>query len=226
MDRFAHLRRIPIFSGLDESDLEEINGVTRERWYRKGMVVFCEGEPGDGVFFIRRGKVKITKSSPDGRQYIVHILGPGDVFAEAVLFGDKPYPAAAEVIEDAEIGLVRNDDLERLIERHPGLGIRIIKMMAKRLVEAQERLRDMALEDAFSRTVSYLLCQAQREGKKGEGGIEIDLGLTRNDLASIIGATRETVSRILNDLKKARLISLYDQRVVIRDAEALRSYIR
>ncbi|HHY39089.1 MAG TPA: Crp/Fnr family transcriptional regulator [Clostridia bacterium] len=226
MDPFEHLRRISIFSDLDDSDLEEISGVTRERWYKKGMVIFYEGDPGDGVFFIRCGKVKITKSAPDGRQYIVHILGPGDVFAEAVLFDGRAYPATAEVIEDAQIGLVRNSDLERLIEQHPSLGTRIIKMMAKRLVEAQERLRDMALEDAFSRIVSYLLCQADHEGKKGEEGIEIDLGLTRNDLASIIGATRETVSRILNDLKKARLISLYDQRVVIHDAEALRRYIR
>lgn len=226
LDRFLHLRRIPIFSDLTDSDLEEISGVTRERQYRKGMIIFCEGEPGDGVFFIRCGKVKITKSSSDGRQYIVHVLGSGDIFAEVVLFGEKPYPATAEVIEDAEIGIVRNDDLERLIGRHPALGIKIIKIMAKRLVDAQERLRDMALKDALSRTVSYLLSRADFEGRKGESDIEVDLGLTRGDFASIIGTTRETVSRILNDLKKARLISLHDQKVIIHNMNALEQYLR
>ncbi len=219
------LKKIPLFAYLTGDQLEKIEKVIIERRYRKGRIIFMEGEPGEAVFFVKAGRVKISKQTSDGREHILHFINPGDVFAEVVMFGDGTYPATAEVVEDSTIGLIRNVDMERIIQENPGIALGFLKIMARRLRISQQQLIELALLDTTRRAASMLLFLASEQGTKTDQGIEIDISLTNQDLANLIGTSRETVNRILSDFRRQKAISVNRGRVTILDKYKLKSWL-
>ena len=220
----TYLRRIPIFEELASADLQMIDQVTTERRIARNQPVFHEGEPGDGFHFIRDGRVKIVKQSADGREHILNILGPGDVFAEVLLFNEAPYPASAIAVEDALVGVTRNRDLEALLASHPQLAIHVIRVMSKKLLSIQANVKSFALADSqakVAQTLDYLL---GRYGKVAPGGLEVSLEINRQDLANMAGTTRETVSRVFRTLKDEGIIVDEERRIVVRNPARLRTY--
>ncbi|MEW6724504.1 MAG: Crp/Fnr family transcriptional regulator [Bacillota bacterium] len=217
------LRRIPLFLELDDNALIILAGLIYTRRYRRNMFVFTEGEPGEAVFLVRSGRVKITKTSTDGREQILHVMGPGDVFGEAVLFDGGPYPATAEVIQCGEIAFLRNSDLEDAVRANPELAIRLIRLLNRRLKTAQNRIRDLALKDTFTRTASLLTQLAEANGLVPEAGVEVEVDLSRQDLGAMIGTSRETVTRALSELKRMKVIDLTPNGFVILDPKRLTS---
>jgi CRP/FNR family transcriptional regulator, cyclic AMP receptor protein len=183
-----------------------------------------EGEPGEAVFIIQQGRVKISKSTADGREQILHMLKDGDIFAEVVLFDRGPYPATAEVVEDSTVCLLRSDDMEKILQNHPLLAVKLLRLMSKRLRQAQLLIRDLALQDAYGRLAGLLLRFARREGKNTKEGINLDLELTRQEIASMIGTSRETVARILSRFQKEGIVTLDKQRITILDEQRLRDW--
>jgi len=224
MKDYEMLKRLTVFSGLSVEDLEKITEISIERGYKKNMMVFMEGEPGDAFYYVKSGKVKIYRSYEDGREHIVHILGEGDVFGEATLFSGIAYPASASVYEDSVIGVIKNSDLEKLISQSPGLSLKIIKLLASKLVQAQRKIRDLTFNDVFSRTAAQLLKLADDHGKQTDEGIKINIPLSRQELADMAGTTRETVSRVLSKFRKEKFITEQDDRIVILNSEKLRSW--
>ena len=225
MQRSAeYLRKVPFFAGLADSELEMVSGVMIERSYAKGSLLFLEGEPGEALFVINRGRVKISKSSPDGREQILHIYKDGDIFAEVALFDRGPYPATAEATEDTQCWLLRNADMERLLEAQPQLGIKLLRIMSRRLRQAQLLVRDLALQDTYGRLAGLLLRFIRVEGRREEEGIVLELDLTRQEMASMIGTSRETVARILSRFQKEGIIALDKQRITVKDVEKLQDW--
>lgn len=220
-----HLRCVPFFSGLDDEDLKRIFELAIIRKYKKNMIIFMEGEPGEALYFIRQGKVKIYKNTADGREQILHILQVGDIFAEVVLFDSGTYPASAEVLEDAQIGLIRNSDVEELIKSCPELALKILRVMSKRLRTAQGHIRDLALKDTIGRVASMLVKLSQEHGVEDERGLLINLGLSRQELANYVGTTRETVTRILSDFRKSKVIEMDKQNIIIINMQKLKSWV-
>ena len=121
-DRLKFLRKIPYFSNIDDHELQAIADIMIERSYDKGRVLFMEGEFGEAVHFVIEGRVKIYKTSENGKEHILYIAGPGDIFAEVILFNEVNYPATAEVMEKSRIGKIRNEDLEQVLKAHPSHG--------------------------------------------------------------------------------------------------------
>lgn len=220
-----HLRNIPIFNELTEEELERIYNLAITRKYKKNMIIFMEGETGEALHFIKAGKVKIFKTTADGKEQILHILQNGDIFAEVVLFDAGPYPATALVMEEAQIGLIRNADVENLIRQCPELALKILKVMSKRLRAAQGQIRDLALKDTYGRVASMLIKLAREHGAEIEQGIRINLSLSRQELANLIGTTRETVTRILSELKKSKIIDMDKQNIIITDVKGLSKWL-
>lgn len=218
------LKKVPFFSGLSDSDLTMVAGVMCEKTYGKGALIFFEGEPGEALFVIKRGRVKISKSTADGREQILHILKDGDIFAEVVLFDQGSYPATAEAVEDTTTWLLRNKDMEQLLHSHPLLAIKLLRVMSKRLRQSQLLIRDLALHDTYGRLAGLLIRFMRREGKKTDDGTILDLELTRQEIASMIGTSRETVARILSRFQKDGILILDKQRIVIIDEEKLRDW--
>jgi CRP/FNR family transcriptional regulator len=224
MEKYDYLKQISIFSQLKEEFLQKINDVSVMRSYSKGRIIFMEGEQGEAFYYIKSGLVKISKLSSDGREHILHILNEGHVFAEVTLFNSTSYPATAEVLEAAEIGMIKNSALEKLIVENPEISLELIKYLNKRLIEAQNKVRNLALYDTFGRTAQALVKLAEDYGRKTTSGIELDLNISRQELANIVGTTRETVIRVLAAFKKEMSIELNKSSILIKDLEKVKQW--
>ncbi|HHX73399.1 MAG TPA: Crp/Fnr family transcriptional regulator [Firmicutes bacterium] len=219
-----YLRKVPFFTGLSAQDLEMVADVMVARFYPKGTILFLEGDRGEALYVIASGRVKISKSSADGREQILHILGSGDIFAEVVLFDRGPYPATAEAAEDTHCWLLHNTAMEQLLQAQPMLAIKLLRVMSRRLRQAQILIRDLALHDVYGRMAGLLLRLLKREGKPHKKGIILDLQLTRQEMASMIGTSRETVARVLSRFQKDGILLLEKQKIIILDAEQLQEW--
>jgi CRP/FNR family transcriptional regulator len=226
MEKYDYLRQISIFSELKEGFLDEIDRISLLRKYGKGRIIFMEGEPGEAFFYVKSGLVKITKLSRDGREHILHILNEGHIFAEVTLFRKTVYPATAEVLEEAEIGMIKNEDLEKVIMENPELSLQLIMYLNRRLEEAHMKIRNLALYDTYGRTAQALVKLAEDYGRKSSKGIELDLNISRQELANIVGTTRETVIRVLTVFKKEHSIDIDRNTITIVDLEKVREWFR
>ncbi|MEG6586554.1 Crp/Fnr family transcriptional regulator [Dendrosporobacter sp. 1207_IL3150] len=221
-----YLRNIPVFCSLPEEQLLQIHKNTNEKMYRKGTVIFIEGDPGKGFHYVKSGKVKIVRITDDGREHIIKIMGAGEIFAEVLLFNNRPYPATAISVDDSCIGLINNLDLEKLILSNNEMALQLIKALSQRLLYAQQKIKNLALNDVTARTAEVLLRLSSEHGQvKANGQVEVNLELSRQDLASLVGTTRETVTRTLSALKKDKVIDFAGQKVIIIDSAALNRII-
>ncbi|HHV74522.1 cAMP-binding protein [Thermoanaerobacterium sp. PSU-2] len=223
MGDYDYLRKIPYFNVLSEKSLFEINKIALEKEYKKNTVIFYEGDEGDAIYFVKKGKVKISKISQQGKEHIIRIMEDGDIFAESLLFIGGKYPATAEAIEDSKIIVLKNKDIENLILNNNEVALGIIKLMAKRLQNVAVIIENLALKDSLGRTVSILLTFAREKGIQGKDGIAIELNLNRQDLANMVGTSRENMTRILSQLDKEGVIKLERHAIVIKDVNALKN---
>lgn len=220
----AIIRKIPVFSMLNEETLEQIASIVAERLYKKNMIIFFEGEPGEAVYFVIKGKVKIYKTNADGKEQIIHIMQSGDVFAESVLFTGLAYPASAEVIEDSTIGVLRCDDLENLIKKNGNLAVAIINFMGRRLQFVSGQIKNLGLRDAMGRVVDVIINMAER-GRETPAGIRVEFRIPRQEFASMAGTTRETATRALSALQREGSILLDKDILYIKDMEKLKRWL-
>ncbi|WP_406678160.1 Crp/Fnr family transcriptional regulator [Moorella sp. ACPs] len=220
-ENWEFLRQIPVFADLSPEELQHIASLALVRRYRKNMYIFMQGEPGDAIYFVKKGAIKLFQVLEDGREKILHFVREGEIFAEVLLFEGGPYPATAETMEDTEVGIIRNADMERLLSRHGEMAVKIIKVMSRRLRQAQEHIRDLALKGAYGRLASILLQLARDYGTPREDGVTIDLNLSQQELANLIGTSRETVARILSDFKRLGAVGVERQRITILSPQKL-----
>ncbi|EMT39690.1 CRP/FNR family transcriptional regulator, anaerobic regulatory protein [Thermoanaerobacter thermohydrosulfuricus] len=225
MADFDYLKKVPYFNELEDKSLEEIHKISTINFFKKGSIIFMEGEKGEAIYFVKSGKVKISKTSSIGKEYIIKIMEKGDVFAESILFVGGEYPATAEAIEDSEVIMLKNKDIENLILKNTEIALSIIKLMAKRLKNVSYIIENLALRDSIGRTASVLLTFAKERGVNVKEGILLNLNLNRQDLANIIGISRETVTRVLSQMDKEGIIKLNRNKVIIKDIERLREML-
>lgn len=226
MGNFEALKKVPMFSQLNDRDLEKILSITLEKKFKRGSLIFMEGEQGEASYYIKSGKVKIYKTSREGKELILNIYGKNDFFAEVTILNDVPYPATAEVLEDTIVGVIMNKELEKLLKDNSDMGLNLIKILSKRLYSAQVKLKQVALNDTYSRTAEAILRLSQSHGiNKNNGDIEVKLELSRQELANMIGTARETVSRILSQFKKEEAILISGKKIIVKDIEKLKSWL-
>lgn len=226
MSEIDIIKKIPLFSELEPKELEHVKNIYLLRKYKKGQIIFIEGEPGEAVYFVKSGKIKIYKSDAEGREYILHIFGPGNIFAETVLLGGGPYPASAEAVEDSIVGIIQNQDLEELLKKHTDIALKIMKILSNRLRESQEKLMNFVFRDTFDRTACALHRMALDYGTKTPRGIEIELPITRTELAAMVGTSRETVTRMLSEMKRKGIINMDRQKIIIKNERELMRCVR
>lgn len=217
-----YLKQVPLFGDLPKEVLQRIDAVVLERTYKKGESIFLEGEPGEGLHFVRTGRVKIVKTAEDGREHIIKFLKTGEIFAEVLLFNHLPYPAASIAVEDSRIGLIRNEDLEKLILENNALALLLIRSLSQRLLYAQQKIKELALQDVPARTAELLLRLSREQGKRDAAGKPLlELPESRQELAGLMGTSRETLSRTLSDFKRRKWISMEGNRIVLLQEEQL-----
>ncbi|MBM7855406.1 CRP/FNR family transcriptional regulator [Desulfohalotomaculum tongense] len=224
-DNVKYFKKCALFSELTGEQLAKIAKLVHDRSYKKGSFVFLEDDPGTALFILKQGLVKLTKRSADGREHILHFVHPGEVFAEVVLFGSSSYPASAEVQQDSVIGAVKNSDMEKLIIANPGIALSMLHIMSKRLRSAQEKVRNLALNDVRRRIILALLEIAAEHGVQREEDIILKLTLTNQELASMVGTSREAANRIISELKKKGILEVNRRQIVIKDQKKLRALV-
>jgi CRP/FNR family transcriptional regulator len=220
-----YLKRIYLFSGLGDDELGEIASLILERKYQKGRIIFMEGEPGEAIYFLKTGLIKVSKQDGEGREHTLHYVNPGDVFGEVVLFDAGGYPATAEVVENAEVGLIRNRDMDRLLLKNPKTTLEMLKIMARRLRNAQQQIMELALKDTTRRLAGLLLKLAEEHGIMKNNGVLICLPLTNQELANLVGTSRETVNRILSEFRRRKAVAISKQEGIVINKVKLETWL-
>lgn len=208
------------FGELPEKNQERLLEITVSKEYKKEEVIFQEGESGDGLFFVVHGAVKIIKLNEEGKEHIIHILGPGELFAEVLLFKKGTYPATAIAQQDSRIGKILNSDLEAELLRDNHLALALIRALSKRLWVAQQKIRNLALADAPGKIIQTLRQLSIEKGeRRSEEEIEIFLPMNRQDLANLMGVSRETLARTLAEWQDAGWLYWEGKKLIIRKKE-------
>jgi CRP/FNR family transcriptional regulator len=208
------LLRFSLFSSLTPKDVSLLLPHLKERRYRRGQLLFVEGEIGSSVYFVLSGQVKLSKSTPEGDEQILDWCGPYDCFAEVLLLEDGSYPATAEVIQDSTLLVLHNEVMPRILEASPALSVALIRTLSRRLRLAQEFIRILTSRSTAGILAALFLRLAQPATKPGQP-IFVDASLTHRDLASMIGTSRECVNRSINGWKKSGILKLVDDRLEI-----------
>lgn len=226
MDAAQALAKTSLFGGLEESALEEIAARTVHRRYRKGSVLFVQGESGERCFVIVSGTVKISAFHPEGREAVLAVLGPGDIFGELALFGQSERSADATAIEDAELLSLDADSLNAAIATHHQIGTALLHVLGHRLRQSNEAFQDIAFFDVPGRVARRLADLADAHGIDQPEGVLIDVALSQESLAQMVGATRESVNKALALLKRRGLVARIGRRYIVSDVARLRGRAR
>lgn len=226
LDKDLHLAlcQVPIFQGLDPEELDLVAAIARVRTIKRKSIVFIEGGEKDAVYFVLDGIVKTYKTNEEGHEHIVSLLQTGDMFPHTGFFNSEPYPATAETLVDSTFITISVKQFEQLIVTVPAISMKLIDVMGATIRELQQKLQQMSGHDVHERILSFLLQLAEKLGERRGNHIHIELPITNQELASSIGTTRETVNRLLNQLKKQALLHVNRAEIVIIDMEGLRRW--
>lgn len=211
---------IPLLSALRPDDRAALEPLCRMRGYDKGEVIFREGDPGDRIYFIYAGRVKVTKSAGI-RDIILEILGPGEAVGAVAAFERRPFPASAIAIEPAGLVSIPERDFFQLLERRPEMTRHMLSGLTMRLIMLNKRLADMT-GSAESRAARLFLTLSERMGKKNGQGAFVPLALSRQELADLLGTTLETAIRLMSRWQKENLVLTEKEGFAILDLPALR----
>jgi CRP/FNR family cyclic AMP-dependent transcriptional regulator len=210
------LRQVTIFKDLPPEVLEDLAGRVRPRTVEAGAIIVSAEEPGDSLFVISRGKVKVVLYGETGREIILSILRAGDFFGEMSLLDRQPRSANVVAVEDADLLSLDREAFEKHLSAHPSTGLAILAEMSRRLRHADEVIGNLALLDVYGRVARTIRELAQTQGEPVDGGLLIRERPTQQEIAGLIGTARETVSRALNEFTRRGLLEMRGKQILVR----------
>lgn len=216
------LRRVPFLAALPEADLEALARRAVRRQVRRGEMVFQKDDPGDCAYIIDNGAVRIYLPSQQGSDLTLAVLGPGDFFGDLSLLDGQPRSASAAALDDTSLTTIRRSDFIALLRSRPDAAMAVLAVVARRLRETDEMAADLAGRDASSRLAKKLLELASAHGVPSAEGVVLDLPVTQEGLAAMIGVTRESVNRGLSQFRRQGIVGKKGRRLILRDIPALR----
>nr|MBF0222429.1 Crp/Fnr family transcriptional regulator [Desulfobulbaceae bacterium] len=217
MQLISTVSSIPLFKGLQQSELEALAMILTDQRFYRGQHIFSEGDKGVGFYVVISGKVKIYKLSAEGKEQILHVFGPGEPFAEVAVFAGVNFPANALAIEESRIFFFPRTSFISLIEGYPTLAMNMMAELSLRLKRFAHMIEDLSLKEVPGRLASHFLLLAEEQ----ENEHEVTLNLTKSHLASLLGTIPETLSRILTKMSKQNLIESQGSTIAILDYDAL-----
>ena len=216
------LKLVPLFSSLNDEELEAVNSLSFVRKYPKNNIIIVENEQGDTLYIILKGKVKVTKYSKNGEEIILSVLNKDDFFGDMSLLDGKPRSATVISLEDSELILLKRKDFEYTIEKHPRIALKLLRELTSRLRKADEFIGNLVFLNVTGRIAGLLLELADEHGQKTPEGILIKSRPKHQELANMIGTTRETVTRVLKQLEMKNYISMNGKDITIPNAESFK----
>jgi len=215
------LASVPLFAALDVESAAMLERLMTTRSVARGHVVFREGDPGDRLFVVMDGKVKISRSAADGRENLLAVLGGGEMFGELSLFDPGPRTASVSAITDSTLASLDHDDLRPLLSERPGVAVELLQALAQRLRRTNEAMADLVFTDVPGRVAKALLDLSEKFGMPEQDGIRVRHDLTQEELAQLVGASRETVNKALSEFAHRGWLRIEGRSVLLLDSERL-----
>jgi len=215
------VRTAPLFTALDDASAVSLRASMDSVKIAKGSILFAEGDEGDHLYVIVEGKVKLGTSSGDGRENLLSILGPGEMFGELSLFDPNPRTSTATAVTDAKLLSLGQAKLIPWLADHPPVALHLLAALAQRLRRTNEAVGDLVFSDVPGRVAKALIDLGERFGKQTDEGLFIHHDLTQEELAQLVGASRETVNKALADFAGRNWLKLDGRAVLITDVERL-----
>ncbi|MDM5189131.1 Crp/Fnr family transcriptional regulator [Bacillus sp. DX4.1] len=220
-------RKVLIFKSLSDEEVLKIASMTKHKQFKKGQPLIHEGEKLDTLFIINKGQVKLSKLTIQGKEQILHILTSGECFCELNIFNcDEKSNFSAYAMEDTKICMLTKDNMDHIMERNPGIALKLLKTVTKRLAHTENLAQNLATNNPEVRIAYIILEFCEKYGEDTDKGILINLPLTREEIANYIGVTRETISRKFSKFEDLGLITLIgNKRLIVKNKLAFREYI-
>jgi len=215
------LKDLIVFQNLDPDELELLCENSYAKLYEKDEVIFFENDSVKKLYFLINGKVKLSMLSAEGKEKVLTILQEGDIFGELSLFDEDPHPLTAEVMDDARLLIIPWNEMEKMIIKRPSLAIKIIEALSKKTRLLTSQVRELVFQDAAGRLASLLSRLADDFGREIEGGTVIDLVLTHQEIANLIGSSRVTVTKLINKFIDEGILTIKNRKIIIIDFESL-----
>ncbi len=222
----AALSRTPLLREVSEADMAVIRPHTHAVELRRGEHLYQEGDAGDQLYVVIEGKVKLTRTSPDGREVLIRVQGPGEMFGELAMFDPAYRTSTATAVTDSRLAVIAHEDLRGILTDRPAVALLLLRVLAQRLREITEASTNLVFTDVPGRVAKALLELAAKFGVPQEHGIQVPHDLTQEELAQLVGASRETVNKALADFTARGWIQLSAKSVLLLDPERLRRRAR
>ena len=216
-----NLRDAPLFKALDDEAAKSLSRSMVLQELKKGQTLFKEGQTGDRLYLVKTGKVKLSHASGDGRESVFMVLGPGDMFGELSLFDPGPRTSTAIAVTDSEILGLGHSDLKPWLQDRPEVAQALLQALAHRLRRTSETMSDLVFADVPGRVAKALLELGEKFGNKSGSGLSVHHDLTQEELAQLVGASRETVNKALADFASRGWIRLETRSVELLDLDRL-----
>lgn len=219
--RLAFLRRISLFSEFQDNDFAELERLVHLASVPRGGFVYVPGDASDQVYLLRTGRVKVARTAPGGKEWILNLVEAGEIFGELALAGEDSRRSTAEALEDVTYCTIRREPFLALAGRRPTVALRMLRLVGERRRQMETRVEGVLFAGVQERLIDLLLEMGRRYGVPGAEGLALRVQLSQKEIAHLIGSTRETTSSTLNQLRRAGLIFIQRRRLIIRDIEKL-----
>lgn len=222
LDTKTSLQNVPLFADLDATELEQLAQLCRNRAVSKGNVIFYEDDPGTSCYIILSGKVKIVVNADDGREHILGLLTDNDFFGEMSLIDGQPRSASAIAVEDVQMITIQRDEFMKALRSNPDLTLKLLVTLSHRLRVADRNMESLAFLSAPGRVARLLLELGKEQGERTPDGLTFTHNMTRQELASLAGTSRETLTRVLMDYQDRGIIHLDKNRLTLKNEAKLK----
>ena len=221
--KFWYLNRFNLFEGMDESSMKELNRISSMSEVKQHQPIYFPDEPSHSIFLLKKGHVKISRLSPEGKEVILEVIGPGEIFGElSLLEAGSQRSEMAQALDDVVICAVKQENFEKLMMKNPELNFRVTKRIGLRMKKFEERVTDLVFKDVRKRLASFLVGYAEEFGKVKQGIVTIKMHLSHQEIAFLTGSARQTVTTTLNELRSAGLIDFSREAFTIKQFDKLK----
>ena len=222
--KYWHLRNVELFEGLAGAEVRRLGDLFDTELIEAGEQIYQFGDVADRIYIVKSGKIKISRTSDDGKEFILYFIKPGEIFGELAITGRGLRSSTATVLDDAFVCTIRTEHFEQLLIRHPVVALEISRIVGRRKDRTEKRVLDLVTKDVRTRLAHTLAELCEEFGEEEEGRIRIDLRLTQSDLAQLVGSTRETTSTIFNEFRRNGMVTSEGRTIWVLDRETLGEY--
>jgi len=219
------LERVPFLAALSDADRQWLAQRVRRRNYTRGDIVFQKDDPGEALFIVESGSVRIHVTGAQGTDLTLAVMNPNDFFGDMSLLDGKPRSASASAVTDCALIVLERDHFTELVRKRPDAALAVLARVTQRLRGSDQMASDLAFLDAGGRLARRLLEIAEQSGVTREDGVLLNVRITQEELANMIGVTRESVNRNLSEFRRLGLIRNEGRKIIIRDPAGLRAYL-